>query len=54
MGVITNLFLTLLVVVLAIPGLVIEPGPFSEIIAATFIASIWGIDFSPTDGGENS
>jgi hypothetical protein len=45
-----KVFLTGVVVVLGVPGLVIEPGPFSEIITAGLIASIWGLDWST--GGE--
>lgn len=51
MGVLSNLFLTAIIIVLAIPGLIIEPGPISEIIAVSFIASIWGIDWN--GGGQS-
>lgn len=44
----TNAALTGVVVVLEVPGLFVEPGPFSEMVAAGLIASIWGLDF---DGG---
>lgn len=43
--------LTLLVVVLMIPGLVIEPGPISEIVGLGAILSIWGVDW---DDSRNS
>jgi hypothetical protein len=35
---------TLVVIVLAIPGLIIEPGPLSEIVAGGLILGIWGFD----------
>jgi len=37
--------LTGLIVVLAIPGLIIEPGPISEIVALGSIGAVWGVDF---------
>jgi len=43
-----NLALTAAIVVMAIPGLIVEPGPFSELVAAGLIAGVWGVDF---DGG---
>jgi hypothetical protein len=43
--------LTAVIVVLMVPGLIIEPGPISEIIGIGFLASIWGLDFMP--GGES-
>lgn len=42
----TKLFLTAVVGVFAIPGLVVEPGPFSELTAAGLLAAIWGLDWS--------
>jgi hypothetical protein len=42
--------LSVVVVLLAIPGLVIEPGPLSEIVALGALGSIWGFDLM--DGGE--
>lgn len=44
--------LTLVVVVLMIPGLVVEPGPISEIIGLGAILSIWGYG-DVLDGGSN-
>lgn len=46
-----NLALTLIIVVLAVPGLVIEPGPFSEIVAGGLFAAVWGLDFDGGGGG---
>lgn len=40
-----KLFLTAVVAVFAIPGLIVEPGPFSEITAAGLLAAIWGLDW---------
>ncbi|MFB6144682.1 MAG: hypothetical protein ABEJ98_05215 [Candidatus Nanohaloarchaea archaeon] len=51
MNVIVKGFLTLVVVVLMVPGLVFEPGPFSELVGAGLIASIWGLDWNPDNGG---
>jgi hypothetical protein len=33
-----------IVLVLMVPGLIIEPGPLSEIIGFAALGSIWGID----------
>lgn len=33
------------IVVLAVPGLIIEPGPFSEAAALAALGAIWGFDF---------
>ncbi|WP_436929079.1 hypothetical protein [Halosimplex halobium] len=43
-------FLTLIVLVLMIPGLVVEPGPISEVVGVAAIGSIWGVDL----GGDGS
>lgn len=43
--------LSAVVVIVAIPGLVIEPGPISEIVALGALGAIWGIDLGPADGG---
>jgi len=45
MNILTKLLLTSVIVVLAIPGLIVEPGPFSEIVTAGLLASIWGLDW---------
>ena len=34
--------LTVIIIIGAIPGLVIEPGPISEIAALSLLAAIWG------------
>ena len=39
------------VIVLMIPGLVIEPGPVSEIIGLGALGTIWGLDLGG-EGGE--
>lgn len=36
--------LTMLIIILAIPGLVIEPGPVSEVVALSMVAAVWGVD----------
>lgn len=53
MSVVVKALLSVVVVVLAIPGLVIEPGPISEIVALGSLGSIWGFDLAGGgDGGE--
>lgn len=42
---------TAVVLVLMVPGLIIEPGPLSEILGLAAIGSIWGFDWSDLDGG---
>lgn len=37
----TKLMLTAIVVVLSVPGLIIEPGPFSEVVAGGLLITIW-------------
>lgn len=49
MSVVVKVALSVVVVLLAIPGLVIEPGPLSEIVALGALGSIWGFDLM--DGG---
>lgn len=46
----TKLGLTALVIIMMIPGLVIEPGPISEIVGLGAIATIWGFDELFTGG----
>lgn len=41
--------LSAIVIILAIPGLVIEPGPISEIIAIGALGTIWGFDLGGGD-----
>lgn len=40
-GLVGKLILTAAVVIFAVPGLVIEPGPVSEIVALGALAAIW-------------
>lgn len=47
----TKLGLTLIILMLMVPGLVIEPGPVSEIVGAAAIGSVWGVDLTGGDGG---
>lgn len=44
MSSIVKVLLSVAVVVVAIPGLIIEPGPLSEIAALGALATIWGVD----------
>jgi len=41
---VTKLTLSAVVVVLMVPGLIIEPGPISEIVGLAALGSIWGFD----------
>lgn len=36
--------LTVVVIIMMIPGLIIEPGPISEIVGIGVILAIWGFD----------
>lgn len=38
--------LSAVVIILMIPGLVIEPGPISEIVGLAALGSIWGFDLT--------
>ena len=42
--------MTGIVLVLMVPGLIIEPGPLSEIIGLAAIGGIWGMDLTGGDG----
>jgi len=44
-----KLLLTVGIGILMVPGLIIEPGPISEIVGLGAIMSVWGIDWS--EGG---
>lgn len=43
--------LTAIILIMALPGLVIEPGPISEVVALAGIGTVWGVDFDGGDGG---
>lgn len=45
-----QLGLSVVVLILAIPGLVVEPGPLSEIVALGALGAIWGVDLPGGDG----
>lgn len=47
MGTGARLAASAVIVVLAIPGLVIEPGPITEIVAIGLLAAIWAGDREP-------
>lgn len=38
--------LTALILVLMVPGLVVEPGPVSEVVGVAAIGSVWGVDLN--------
>lgn len=44
MSAIVKILLSIGIIVLMIPGLVIEPGPISEIAGVVALGSIWGLD----------
>ncbi|MFU1780717.1 hypothetical protein ACM16X_04985 [Haloarcula japonica] len=46
--------LTAIIVVLMVPGLVIEPGPVTEVVGVAAIGSVWGLDLTGDDGGGES
>lgn len=46
--------LSAVVIVLAIPGLIIEPGPLSEIAALGVLAAIWVEGESPSDAAKEA
>lgn len=41
-----QILLSVVVIVLMIPGLVIEPGPISEIVGLGALGAIWGFNLS--------
>lgn len=45
MSAIVKVALSAIVIIMALPGLIIEPGPISEIVALGVIGTIWGFDF---------
>ncbi|WP_158601401.1 hypothetical protein [Halosegnis longus] len=47
-----KLALSGVVLMFAVPGLVIEPGPISEIVAVGALGTIWGIDLG-LGGGDD-
>jgi hypothetical protein len=36
--------LTMMIVVFMVPGLIVEPGPLSEVVGLGAIATVWGFD----------
>lgn len=48
-GALVKVALSLLIVVLMIPGLIIEPGPLSEIAGLAALGAIWGLDLPGGD-----
>ena len=48
---IVKLALSAVVLIMSLPGLVIEPGPISEIVALGTLGVIWGVDLG-VGGGE--
>lgn len=50
MSAIVKVLLSVVVIVLMIPGLVVEPGPLSEIAGLAALGGIWGVDL--TGGGD--
>lgn len=39
-----KLLLTAIIIVLMIPGLIVEPGPLSEIAGLAALGAVWGFD----------
>lgn len=48
-GLLGKIVISAVVVVAAIPGLVVEPGPFSEMAALGVLAAVWLGDESPSE-----
>jgi len=48
---VVQVFLSLVIIVMALPGLVIEPGPLSELAALGALGVVWGFDLPGTGGG---
>lgn len=44
MNALVKVVLSAVVVIFALPGLVVEPGPLSEIAALGALGTIWGVD----------
>lgn len=51
MNLFVKLLLTALILILGVPGLVIEPGPFSEIAVIGGLSAVWGLDWGTDQGG---
>ncbi len=49
MSAIVKVALSVGVVVLMVPGLIIEPGPLTEMAALAALGSIWGFDLTGGD-----
>lgn len=47
--IIGKVVLTALAVILAVPGLLIEPGPFSEMAVAAFLINLWSEELGLSD-----
>lgn len=43
-GLFSKILLSAVVVILMVPGLIIEPGPISEIVGLGALGAIWGFD----------
>ena len=42
--------ISVLIILMALPGVVFEPGPLSEIVAVGAVGTVWGVDFGVGDG----
>jgi hypothetical protein len=49
MSILIKMVLTGLITVMAIPGLIVEPGPLSEIAWIGGMSAIWGLDWTGGD-----
>jgi hypothetical protein len=36
-----------------VPGLIVEPGPISEVLGLAAIGTIWGVDLTGDGGGDS-
>lgn len=54
MGLLGKIAVSAVIIILAIPGLVIEPGPITEIIAIGLLAAVWLGDKSPSEAAQEA
>lgn len=47
----TKILLTAIIGIAAVPGLVVEPGPLTEMTAVALILGVWGLDLDSDGGG---
>lgn len=53
-GVVAKLLVSAVIVVFALPGLVVEPGPLSEMVAIGLLAAVWLGDMSAEEAAQEA